>query len=540
MVRNLTAGILSILIFLVSEKDVFFLVEGLLLFAIGVLIPLSFPLVNDIDRNGRKQPLMVWIQRVYFLAPISSALALLLNVKAFYAVWIIITLLLAFAAAARVLERGIHILEETSIDSAYLYLPLGSLWLLAYGMNLEVAGFSGIIVLLTAIHFHYSSFAIPLFAGLLKRRSPGTRKLHDFILIIVMISPMTIAIGITYSDFIEFTAVAMYTASLFIYAFLAFKTKWTSQSGKVLTLLSATILMITISFSIIYSFGAVTPYRTLTIPEMIYLHGMTNAIGVCLLGLIGWNIENPKPVYNHLGKPFSNIRGLKVIGLNFLQENGLENTNVYNGLSDDMSEYGSGHFDPNELSPLISDFYENTGYFELKAVITWRKWFSPLAAVYSLFSRKTGQIHLGRGGKEETMEGELIGVRDEIDGRTGVRAWRRTNENGEPIFLALYSRHRFSEETYMNIALPLPYSTMTGILKAENMERGLLLTSRLRKSRRGDEGIYLTVFKVTIRLPLSESFVVQESSADTLTAKHQMWIFGIPFLVIEYRIRKAY
>lgn len=91
----------------------------------------------------------------------------------------------------------------------------------------------------------------------------------------------------------------------------------------------------------------------------------------------------------------------------------------------------------------------------------------------------------------------------------------------------------------MNIALPLPYSNMTGILKLRNHNKDLIITSRLRKSARGDEGIYLHSRFFTIRLPLSETFTIKEKDETTLTAHHQMWIFGVKFLEIDYEIERV-
>lgn len=49
-------------------------------------------------------------------------------------------------------------------------------------------------------------------------------------------------------------------------------------------------------------------------------------------------------------------------------------------------------------------------------------------------SKRVGQIHLGMGGKWETMYGSILGVIDEKDGRENVRAWLRKNEAGKSIF----------------------------------------------------------------------------------------------------------
>jgi len=91
----------------------------------------------------------------------------------------------------------------------------------------------------------------------------------------------------------------------------------------------------------------------------------------------------------------------------------------------------------------------------------------------------------------------------------------------------------------MNIALPLPFSTMTGVLELRENGGDLQLTSR-KTDPSSDAGIYLTSkLGRYFKLPLEENFVVREVADGSMTAKHEMWIFSIPFLTIEYRIRKA-
>ena len=57
-------------------------------------------------------------------------------------------------------------------------------------------------------------------------------------------------------------------------------------------------------------------------------------------------------------------------------------------------------------------------------------------------SKRVGQIHLGMGGKWETMR-LYHRVIDEKDGRENVRGWLRKNEAEESIFVALYSKHTY-------------------------------------------------------------------------------------------------
>ncbi|MBD5075376.1 hypothetical protein GUF45_27900, partial [Xanthomonas citri pv. citri] len=99
-----------------------------------------------------------------------------------------------------------------------------------------------------------------------------------------------------------------------------------------------------------------------------------------------------------------------------------------------------------------------------------------------------------------------------------------------------YSVYRSNGEGYMNISLPLPFSSMTGILKPYHHQEKLVLTSRRRKSRAGDEGIYLQTRAGTCPLPLSETFLIEAVHDNKLTAVHHMWLFGIKFLTVHYSI----
>mgnify|MGYP003505499469 FL=1 len=84
----------------------------------------------------------------------------------------------------------------------------------------------------------------------------------------------------------------------------------------------------------------------------------------------------------------------------------------------------------------------------------------------------------------------------------------------------------------MNIALPLPFSTMMGILSLEERDSALHLASK----GAADAGVYLSIGRYTLKLPLQEHFIIQQKG-DTLIATHDMTIFGLHFLHIDYLIK---
>lgn len=535
MRRNNWLGLLIFLIYIAFEWPHIHPVEAFVLFSILCLIPLSFDLIEIKDRSGKTFWVAKWVELMYPFAAGSAMLAFLLDQIVFAEVWFLYTGFVSLLGLRRLMERGWKPLSETSIDFGQLYLFLGGFWFFAYVAEWNIMGFSGLIVLLTAIHFHYSAYFLPIFVGLL------TRKIIDWpMTIIIMVSPITVAIGITYSTTIELVAVILYFLSLFRYGYRIWNTSFENALAKRFLIISASFLFLTITFSLLYALGTFRGKIILSIEEMIWIHGSVNAVAVILLGLIGWRLETPKVIGNDYGKPMSKVIGSFAIGGDFLKKSGLMEESEYIGLVDKMSDFSSDDFDANQLSPTIMDFYENTVDYDLKAKISWSKWFLPFAYLYQRISLRLQQIHLGVNREWQKMSGQIVGIDSSKDGRRKVRAWVRQNEKGETIFVALYSLHSYLGKGYMNIALPLPLGNMTGILKPLNHEDKLILTSHhSSKGSPGDEGIYFRTRFLTSRLPLAETFVLKEISTGNLQAHHQMWLFGIKFLQIQYQIQKT-
>ncbi|MCP1123354.1 YndJ family protein [Bacillus sp. 3103sda1] len=537
--RNIIIGLLCYVIFLILEWPKLHPVESIILLSILLFIPMAFSIVDKRKRDGDELFCYKLAVFIYPIAAISAMLAFVTNHFLFAIIWFIYTGIVALFGVCRLLERGWKPLEETAIDSGFMYLFLGGFWFFVSVANIPIMQFSSDIVLLTAAHFHYSAFLLPLSAGLLGRKQQKKSKLYTIVMFIIIISPMTVAIGITYSRIFEFFAVLLYLISLYVYGIFVWKTKFTSISAKVFLIISSSTLMVTILFSLLYSYGNFRGMMTISIVQMVWIHGVVNGIGVALPACMGWMIEKNDPKYIHYGKTMSRIKGKMKIGENVLLENKLIEKNEYTGLINKMIDFHSKQFNPKSVSPLIIDFYENTKNYELKATIYWSRWFQTFAFLYEKISRRVQQIHLGMGNRLEVMHGEIVSIKDEKDGRNDVRAWIRKNEQKETIFVALYSQHEHTGETYMNIALPLPYANMTGMLKLRNDKKNLIITSRLRNSTKGDEGIYLHSRFFTIRLPLAETFVIRDKDKITLTAHHQMWMFGVKFLEIDYEIEKT-
>ncbi|CAN2251428.1 YndJ family protein [Bacillus vallismortis] len=534
--RNGMISTLLFIGFLAAEAPDLSVAEALVLLSILFFVPGIFPFVFHQSPVKAVQFLECGFVRCYPAAAFFAVLALVTDVGWFALVWWIYTVFLALYALLRLRDTKIHRIEETSILFGLIYLAGGGFWFFAYAAHLQIMQFSPLIILLTAVHFHYSAFLIPIFNGLLGRITRKNRLLYSWMTWVILFSPILIALGISYSKILDVIAVGLYMAALYLQAYLVLTTAFRNKIGKILIRLSSAVLMVTITFSMIYSLGVFRQEVTLTINQMIWIHGFVNAFAVILPALIGWRIEGPKPFDAASVKTFSRIYGKRKIGKDFLAHIQAENNVQYRGLVDDMRSLRSKDFSPEKLAPFILSFYEQTVEYDVKAKVAWSKWFRPLAVVYEWFSKRTGQIHLSTNPDWYKMYSKIKGVHSKKDGRKRVRAWIRTNEKNETIFTALYSVYRSNEEGYMNISLPLPFSSMTGILKPYHHQEKLVLTSKRRKNRAGDEGIYLQTRAGIFPLPLSETFLIEAAHDNRLTAVHHMWLFGLKFLTVHYLI----
>jgi len=433
------------------------------------------------------------------------------------AIYLLFTFVVALYGFGRFIRRGFVHLEEFSIDVGLMYLFIGGMWFFAYIAEIDT-GFSPLITWLTGIHFHYSSFLLPVFVGFLGRLYKTT--LYKIVCTIVLISPIFVAIGITFFPWFEVISVLLYIFGMYGLIFLAFKAPFSSTLQKFLVLISFVALGITIIFSLMYA--ARVP--TVNIDFMLRFHGFFNCVLFALCGLIGWALSSPASNERGWRFPLSNIRGKHIIGEQILTKSLGKQT--YKGLVDDMSMY----VEKENLPTSIVHFYENTIQYRLYSEVRWHNWFKPFAAVYRIISKKVQQLNLPFSNKQMEMTGDIIAIED---GRIKTRAWVRKIDK-DVIFVALYSSYETNDQSYMNIALPLPWSSMIGILELHRRGDKLLLTSK--GTAESDAGIYLAFGKYVFKLPLQEQFIIEEIKEGQLRASHQMRIFSLRFLTINYSI----
>lgn len=216
------------------------------------------------------------------------------------------------------------------------------------------------------------------------------------------------------------------------------------------------------------------------------------------------------------------------------------------GIVGSFDELAGEQFDPAAVDPRVREFYEHTTRFVLDIVPEWRLWVRPGYLLYrTLVARPLGQANVPMN-QRETQRGirsRIDTISPEQDGVVGIRGWIRSfADTDEPIYVGIYTTYRHAGRGFVSVGFPLPQASFTAtLLPRPRPDGGLVLTSR---SDLDHPGHYLTHIDpksrqlTTLAVPGFAEQLDVYITAGELRAKHAFWVFGLPFLVLHYGIRR--
>ena len=216
------------------------------------------------------------------------------------------------------------------------------------------------------------------------------------------------------------------------------------------------------------------------------------------------------------------------------------------GIVASVRELAGPDLDPAGIDPQVREFYEHTTRFTLDIVPQWRLWVRPGYLLYrTLVARPLGQANVPTNQRETQR-----GIRSRIDTISSddpdvvaIRGWIRSfADTDEPIYVGIYTTYRHGGRGYVSVGFPLPQASFTAtLLPRTRPGGGLVLTSR---SDLDQPGHYLThMDPATSELTalavrgFAEQLDVYVQDGE-LRAEHAFSVFGLPFLVLHYRIHR--
>jgi hypothetical protein len=175
-------------------------------------------------------------------------------------------------------------------------LVVGGAWLVASRWGMRPMGIQEPIGLLTAVHFHFAGFATAMIAAATIRFSEkrGEHPWLKRLVLMVVGLPIVVAAGFVISPVVKMVAALLFSASVagLAIAVRACGTKAANTTARILLQVAAGAVFAGMVLSGAYAVADYLGSGALTIPQMARTHGVLNAVGFCLSGLLGWLVES--------------------------------------------------------------------------------------------------------------------------------------------------------------------------------------------------------------------------------------------------------
>ncbi|MEU5878616.1 hypothetical protein [Spirillospora sp. NPDC047279] len=216
------------------------------------------------------------------------------------------------------------------------------------------------------------------------------------------------------------------------------------------------------------------------------------------------------------------------------------------GIVASLDELAGPGFDPATVDPRVREFYERTSRYTLDIEPEWRLWVRPGYLLYRTFlARPLGQanVPMNQRDVQRGMRSRIDTIVPDGGGVASVRGWIRSfADTDEPIYVGIYTTYRHEGRGYVSVGFPLPQASFTATLEPRPRDGGgLVLTSA---SDLDHPGHYLTYIDPDTRElttlavhGFAERLDVYVQDGE-LRAEHAFSVFGLPFLVLHYRMTR--
>lgn len=280
-------------------------IELMFLFGPLVVVPLGMELGGLIGGTGRLER---WARRLQPAGAALAVAAMLLppgkRAGELALGWMAVCFLIAGAGAtdfsAAWLDQGGRATAASPTPSTTtlivavgrIDLAVGGAWLFASRLGMRPMGIQEPIGLLTAVHFHFAGFATATIAAATLQASSEQKWLKRLCYLVAGM-PIVVAAGFVISPMLKMGAAILFSMSVAGLAIFLRARGRRAQDGaaRILLQIAAGAIFAGMVLSAAYAVADFTGSEALTIPQMARTHGILNAVGFCLTGLLGWIIE---------------------------------------------------------------------------------------------------------------------------------------------------------------------------------------------------------------------------------------------------------
>jgi hypothetical protein len=279
-------------------------IELMFLFAPLVIVPLGMELGRVM---GSDTPLTRFARRIQPVAAALAVAALWLPpgrpAGGLACAWMVVCLSMTLAALldlsslarSRPDRSTSSTMQRITVAVAQLDLTVGGAWLAASRLGLWPMGIQEPIGLLTAVHFHYAGFAIAMIAAAMLQFASQRQEYRwlRWLVAVVVGMPFVVAVGFVISPQLKLGAATLFSASVAGLAVVLRSSakRLQSRTARILFYVASASVFAGMVLSTAYAVADFRESDVLPIPQMTRTHGILNAIGFCLPGLLGWLVE---------------------------------------------------------------------------------------------------------------------------------------------------------------------------------------------------------------------------------------------------------
>lgn len=268
-----------------------------------VIVPLGLTLM-DVPARTAIGPAGCPAPRWWFAFAVPGAVSLWLPRGALSitlaSIYLAGALALVVLAAVDLVRRKRLRAREIALYTALVTPSIAALSLVAERSSYELFGFKLTVLSLTVAHFHFAGFAAALIAFLVAGTSRAPRTSTGALAdsssgaasaaaISVPLGTGIVLLGFFLGDSVELAGAAVLTAGMWLVGWnLWRRSRETDRTTATLLVVSASVLVVTMLLALSWALGHVVATPYLPLEWMVATHGLANAVGFGLCGLLAW------------------------------------------------------------------------------------------------------------------------------------------------------------------------------------------------------------------------------------------------------------
>jgi hypothetical protein len=270
------------------------IIEVLFLLGPWIVVPLGADLVRGTG-NSKSSAVRDWV--LIAAASLTTVSFFLDNrtVAAWFASsWLLVCAAFAGDGLRRFVSSGTKSFTQFCFAAGEGYLLVAGGWLVASRAGVQLLAFREPIVLLTAVHFHFAGFASAVLAGLTYERFRESRwkVLLRVALLAVVCGPGILGLAFLMGPKWKLVAALLIALGQLglAGAMVGVGTTAKNGSGRWLLIVAGASVGAGMVLAAVWAIGEYPLQAFVNIRQMAEFHGVLNAVGFVVCGLVGWRV----------------------------------------------------------------------------------------------------------------------------------------------------------------------------------------------------------------------------------------------------------